>query len=150
MTSYILQIRRSKNESVESCDDNSWFKALGFSLVELLRKLTQLALSDLDVSRNSLSHYITFWIGSSSHTTESAQCAGLLLVVHVVMDYDWPVLNRYVSRGVRQTIIRYFRALLYLFNVHTLLLAGAGCLAVYACDRWQVSSGLFQSHGGWL
>lgn len=30
------------------------------------------------------------------------------------------------------------RALLYLFNLHTMLLAGFGCLAVYACDRWKL------------
>jgi hypothetical protein len=53
------------------------------------------------------------------------------------MDTD-AILRRFVSKGARQTFLRYFRALLYLFNLHTLLLAGAGCLAVYACDRWRL------------
>lgn len=53
------------------------------------------------------------------------------------MDTD-AILRRLVSKGTRQTFLRYFRALLYLFNLHTLLLAAAGCLAVYACDRWRL------------
>jgi hypothetical protein len=56
---------------------------------------------------------------------------------HQNMDTD-ALLRRCISKGTRQTFLRYFRALLYLFNLHTLLLAAAGCLAVYACDRWRL------------
>lgn len=51
-------------------------------------------------------------------------------------DMQFMLLKQLISKGQRQTFIRYFRALLYLFNVHTLILAGLGCLAVYACDRY--------------
>lgn len=47
--------------------------------------------------------------------------------------------KRIFSKGQRQTLVRYIRGLLYLFNVHTLILAGLGCLAVYACDKWKIS-----------
>lgn len=48
-------------------------------------------------------------------------------------------LKRCISRGQGQTVLRYLRAALYLFNVHTLALAGLGCLAVYCCDKWRLS-----------
>lgn len=40
----------------------------------------------------------------------------------------------FISKGAHQTIIRYFRALLFLLNLRALMLAGLGCLSVYACD----------------
>lgn len=44
--------------------------------------------------------------------------------------------TNFISKSARQTIIRYFRALLFLLNLRALMLAGLGCLAVYFCDRW--------------
>lgn len=43
----------------------------------------------------------------------------------------------WVHRGHRQSFLRYSRAALYLFNLHTLLLTAIACLAVFACDKWR-------------
>lgn len=45
----------------------------------------------------------------------------------------------YFKQDKQERLRRYLRALLYLFNVHTLFLGGIACLSVYVCDRFRFS-----------
>lgn len=45
----------------------------------------------------------------------------------------------YFKQDKQERLRRYLRALLYLFNVHTLFLGGMACLSVYVCDRFRFS-----------
>jgi predicted nucleotidyltransferase component of viral defense system len=44
-----------------------------------------------------------------------------------------------LQKDKQERLRRYLRALLYLFNVHTLFLGGMACLSVYICDRFRFS-----------
>jgi hypothetical protein len=45
----------------------------------------------------------------------------------------------YFKPDKQERLRRYLRALLYLFNVHTLFLGDIACLCVYVCDRFHFS-----------